>query len=179
MITFKTGNIFDSEKDYIVIPVNCGGVAGAGLAEQFRIKYPEAAASYFNMCKEKILKIGTIGTIDTYDTNNLTVSNGHISCNAKKFMLFPTKDFWYNDSKIETVEASLNEASEVIKAIPIKSIAFPAVGCGFGLLKWDIVKPLMVEKLKDLDCDIEIYEAQPERELADKKYLRKTSRSSG
>jgi O-acetyl-ADP-ribose deacetylase (regulator of RNase III) len=170
MITFTTGDIFESDKQYIVIPVNCGGVAGAGLAEQFRIKHPIEATSYFRMCKDKTLKIGTVGTVETIDCKNV-ISDG--------FMFFPTKDFWYNDSKIETIEISLNQASLHIKNKPIKSIAFPAVGCGFGLLKWDIVKPLMIDKLKDLDCDIDIYEAQPERELADKKYLRKTSRKGG
>ena len=39
----------------------------------------------------------------------------------------------------------------------IKSIAFPALGCGNGGLDWNDVKPLMYEYLKDLDIEIKIY----------------------
>lgn len=164
MITFKTGDIFESDKHYIVIPVNCGGVAGAGLAEQFRIKYPVAAKYYFELCKSAGLRIGEPKGIESGLNDQ------------KSFMLFPTKDVWYHDSKLEWVESSLDGAREYIINRGVKSIAFPAVGCGFGLLNWEDVRPLMIEKLKDLDCDIDIYVAQPERELADKRYLRKTCR---
>ena len=39
----------------------------------------------------------------------------------------------------------------------ITSIAFPALGCGNGGLKWGDVGPEMYRKLKDLPIEIEIY----------------------
>ena len=52
MITYKTGNIFDSDADILVNPVNNVGVAGAGLAKQFKIRYPEANDYYVEQCKK-------------------------------------------------------------------------------------------------------------------------------
>jgi len=158
MIKFVTGDIFESKMDYITIPVNCGGVAGAGLAEQFKKRYPDICKHYVMLCKEKILTPGTCFELWGFE---------------RKILLFPTKDFWYNDSKLEYIEKGLDDIPRILEMHPNQSYAFPALGCGFGLLKCDIVKPLMIEKLKDLDCEIEIYEAQPERESNDRKYLSK------
>ena len=55
MITICKGNIFDSECDALVNPVNCVGVTGAGLAKQFKEKYPMAYYSYRSACgKERL-----------------------------------------------------------------------------------------------------------------------------
>ncbi len=161
MLNFVTGDIFESKMDYITIPVNCGGVAGAGLAEQFKKRYPNLCKEYVGLCKEKRLKPGTGFLLPNEERN---------------VYLFPTKDFWYNDSKIEFIEAGLNNfVWEMIANGSVKSIAFPALGCGFGLLNWDIVKPIMVKHLDRLKniMEIEIYESQPDREANDRKFLKK------
>ena len=40
-ITFKKGNIFQSDKQTIVNTINCVGVMGKGIALGFRLRYPE------------------------------------------------------------------------------------------------------------------------------------------
>lgn len=165
MIEFKKGNIFDSKMEYITIPVNCGGVAGAGLAEQCKKLYPKAMGMYKALCQTKVLTPGRPYSVS-------------FEGEYRKFLFFPTKDFWYNDSKIEYIKMGLeyyvsskeNLPSDVIL---IDSIAFPALGCGFGMLKWEDVKPIMIEHLSKLDIPVEIYEPCPEREQNDRKYLKK------
>ena len=44
------GSIFDSPADILVHQVNCKGVMGAGLAKQFRVRYPEMYAMYRFNC---------------------------------------------------------------------------------------------------------------------------------
>lgn len=41
MITLKYGNIFNTKADTIVNTINCVGVMGAGIAYEFRLRYPE------------------------------------------------------------------------------------------------------------------------------------------
>jgi len=61
----------------IVIPVNCVGVMGAGLAKQFADKYPELEKSYRQCCLDRSISIGHCVLEDS--------SHG-------KFIYFPTKD---------------------------------------------------------------------------------------
>jgi len=51
MNTYKIGDIFDESTEAIVNPVNCVGVMGAGIALQFKTKYPENYAAYAAACK--------------------------------------------------------------------------------------------------------------------------------
>lgn len=164
MIEFKKGNIFDTNMKCITIPVNCGGVAGAGLSEQMKKLYPDVSKVYIDVCKNKSLSLG-------YPL--LNISNEY-----KQFLFFPTKEFWWEDSRIEWIESGLEKLVRNIKMTTyIESIALPALGCGFGLLKWEDVKPLMIKYLEPLDIPIEIYEPCPEREQNDRKYLNKVSRN--
>lgn len=48
------GNIFDSPCQTITNPVNCAGIMGAGLALQFRHRFPEMHADYVTRCKSEV-----------------------------------------------------------------------------------------------------------------------------
>ena len=52
MITLKYGNIFNTKADTIVNTINCVGVMGAGIAYEFRLRYPEMFARYVELCSE-------------------------------------------------------------------------------------------------------------------------------
>lgn len=145
MITICKGNIFDSECDALVNPVNCVGVMGAGLAKQFREHYPFSYYSYRSACIKNKVKPGVL----MYCKND-----------KKCIILFPTKTHFKFPSKIEYIESGLDYFVENYRFLTvqgIKSFAFPLLGCGLGGLKKDEVLPLMLDKLKDCDCDIEIY----------------------
>ena len=57
-ITFKTGNIFSTDKQTIVNTINCVGVMGKGIALGFRLRYPEMFERYKDLCKSKQIAIG-------------------------------------------------------------------------------------------------------------------------
>ena len=52
MIKYVKGNILESDAEALVNPVNCVGVMGAGLAKQFKAKYPEMFDKYKELCKQ-------------------------------------------------------------------------------------------------------------------------------
>ena len=54
MIEFKKGNIFTTECEVIVNTVNCSGVMGAGIAYEFRLRYPDMFYKYKELCDKKL-----------------------------------------------------------------------------------------------------------------------------
>ena len=54
-----TDSIFESGAEALVCPVNCVGVMGAGLAKEFKERFPEITHSYNYSCLvTKSLRIG-------------------------------------------------------------------------------------------------------------------------
>ena len=52
------GDIFSSECEYLVNPVNTMGVMGKGLALQFKEKFPENFNKYKKYCNSKDFTVG-------------------------------------------------------------------------------------------------------------------------
>jgi O-acetyl-ADP-ribose deacetylase (regulator of RNase III) len=66
---------------------------------------------------------------------------------------FPTKRHWRGKARLEDIEAGLQDLVSIIREKNIHSIAIPPLGCGFGGLDWDEVRPLILaalEKLQDV-----------------------------
>jgi O-acetyl-ADP-ribose deacetylase (regulator of RNase III) len=145
-IRYVHGNLFDSQADCLVNAVNTVGVMGAGIALDFKRRYPSMFESYKMQCETGQLKIGTL-MFYTPKTDP-----------DKKICLFPTKEHWANPSRVEYIEAGLQAFVRYHKEWNIRSIAFPKLGCGLGGLNWEYeVKPLMEKYLRGLDVEIEIY----------------------
>ena len=143
-ISIVQGDMFTSSYELLTVSVNTVGIMGKGLASRFKYMYPEVYVFYENLCKQRILKLGTPYIF--------------ISENFKrKFLLFPTKGHWKEKSKIENIIKGLDWFINNYKNYKVKSAAFPALGCGLGGLTWEEVGPIMVQKLKTIDIPIEIY----------------------
>ena len=142
MISFVKGNIFDSEAEMLVNPVNTVGVMGKGLALEFKKRYPRMFEDYKIACNQGLFYIGQL-----------------MICTEKdhRILLFPTKKHWKYPSKIEYIESGLRAFVGVSKTMNISTIAFPPLGCGCGGLKWDDVKPLMEQYLAPLPQITYIY----------------------
>lgn len=128
MIEFKKGDIFKSDCEAITNCVNCCGVMGAGLAKQFKIRYPQMYKEYVEVCNMGELSPGKMHIWEN--------PNG----SPKYIINFPTKDDWQNDSKMKYIIQGLVGLKNEILARNIKSIAIPALGAGLGGLSWDTVK---------------------------------------
>lgn len=143
-VKYIKGNIFESTCEAIVNPVNCVGVMGAGLAKQFKERYPDNYIAYRNFCKKNLMKIGTILIVEP-ELTIFTILN------------FPTKIHWKDSSKLEYIEKGLFALVNVIEHDKFESVAIPKLGCGLGGLEWEEVKQLFVKYLEELDCNIECY----------------------
>lgn len=145
MISFKVGNIIDSDAEALVNTVNCEGFMGKGIAYQFKLRYPVNNQEYVAACKNGKFHIGTILAIKEED---------------KVIINFPTKDKWRNPSKYDYIESGLDALIKILPDLNIDSIAIPPLGCGNGGLEWPKVKEILIEKLKPFEnyLDITLYE---------------------
>jgi O-acetyl-ADP-ribose deacetylase (regulator of RNase III) len=147
MIKFLKGDLLKSDAQALVNAVNTVGVMGKGIALQFKNRYPENYKVYKEACKNGELSIGKI----------LVVKEGDL-INEKFIVNFPTKQHWRNSSEISYIHDGLIALQKAIKEYDIQSIAIPPLGCGLGGLDWDVVRPMIIEALQDLDVNIYIYE---------------------
>lgn len=147
----ENGNIFNSRCQTLVNPVNCVGVMGAGLALEFKRKFPKMFKEYQQHCKDKEM---LPGRPILYNTGKRFIQyDKYID---RLVLCFPTKDHWRNPSILHYITDGLNYIKDNYKILGITSIAFPALGCGCGQLDWYTVYPMM-QFLNDMDIDVEIY----------------------
>lgn len=139
----KIGDIFTTKTKTIVNTVNCVGVMGKGIALEFKKRYPLMFEEYKSLCKQKKVIPGR-----PYYYTDLF---------GNSIINFPTKDHWKSPSKLSYIIDGLDWFVDNYKELGITSIAFPPLGCGNGGLSWELVGPIMYEKLKDLPIEVEIY----------------------
>ena len=139
----KIGNIFESQATTLVNTINCVGIMGKGIAQEFKKRYPDMFKEYATMCKNGEIKPGI-----PYLYQNLF---------GISILNFPTKDHWRSPSKLSYIVSGLDWFRNHYKELGITSIAFPPLGCGNGGLAWSVVGPLMYSKLNDLPINVEIY----------------------
>ena len=146
MIHFVKGNIFESNTQALVNAVNTVGVMGKGIALEFKNRYPENYKVYKAACDKGALKTGSVLVV--------TESDG------KTIINFPTKVHWKDASKNEYIVEGLIAVKHKIVELNLESIALPALGCGLGGLKWEIVKTFISTELGSINADIYVYEPQ-------------------
>ncbi len=148
-IKYIKGNIFNSKCQTVVNTVNCVGVMGKGIAQVYKLRYPQMYLEYKEHCRNKLIKPGILWLYNK-------------QTNAPWILNFPTKIHWKYPSKIEWIEAGLKKFIETYEKKGISSIAFPLLGTHNGGLNVNDVKKIMHNYLSQCDIDIEIYEYDPE-----------------
>ncbi len=132
-VTFKRGDIFTDPAWALVVPVNCYGVHGAGLAKAFAKKYPGPMRS----CKDAF-------RMHSDDPSYwVGAAPGWWSGDGKLIVCCPTKLHWRDPSKIEYVAQTLKMLPRTLSHFGVKSVAVPALGCGLGGLRWSDVRPVV------------------------------------
>ena len=142
MIIISEGTVFNTDAKALVNTVNCKGVMGAGIALEFQLRYPAMNEDYISKCERGLIKVGKV---DYY-------------CGDPTIINFPTKYDFKFPSKIEWIEAGLQDFVNTYNEHNIESVAFPKLGAGKGGLDWNQVKALMIKYLDPLDITVYICE---------------------
>lgn len=146
MIKETHGDLLSTEVDALVNTVNTVGVMGKGVALQFKKRFPANFKAYADACKAGNV---VTGQMFVFDTGQLLRPRWIIN--------LPTKQDWRSNSRIEDIEAGLDDLVRVIADLGIRSIAVPPLGCGLGGLRWSEVKPLIEAKLAGVDAEVLVF----------------------
>ena len=137
------GNIFTSKSQTLVNAVNTVGVMGAGIALEYKLRFPLMYQKYLKICRNNQFNIGNLWLYKHTES---------------KFILnFPTKTHWKYKSKEEYLIKGLEKFTQTYVQKNIKSIAFPLLGADNGGLSQNTSLSIMESYLKNCKIPIEIY----------------------
>lgn len=130
-----------------------------GLARSLHEKYPSMHKDFHHWCHQSHPKPGKAwvwrGVSGTSIINLITQDGGYDRGSR------PGK------ATLKHVRDSLKELVKLVKKESIPSLAVPRVATGKGGLDWEAVKPIIEEKLKDLDIPVYLYSTFHEGKKAD------------
>lgn len=138
-----TGDLFESDCRVLVNAVNCVGVAGAGLALQFKRHFPEQVNEYVAFCRAGRMRPGVV--------HDAALPDG------RRIVSVPTKRHWRDHSSLDDVAVGLRALALYCRETGMESIAVPALGCGLGGLPQVQVAREIKRTLSDLSCRVDVY----------------------
>lgn len=146
MIEFSEGNLLHADVDALVNTVNTMGVMGKGVALQFKQAHPANYTAYKRACDNGEVHLGRMFIWDSH-------RNG-----PRRYIInFPTKGHWRSRSRLDDIEAGLQDLARQVTELGITSIAVPALGCGNGGLDWKDVLPRIKQALDPLAVRAIVY----------------------
>src|SRR5712671_3429007 len=137
------GDLFATQAQTRVNTVNCVGIMGKGVAQEFKKRYPVMFEDYAEHCARKEVRLGEPYLY--HDRSGILIVN------------FPTKDHWRSPSRLSDIERGLDYFVQNHEDWGVKSVAFPPLGCVNCGLNWEKFGPLIYVKLRGLNIEIEVY----------------------
>lgn len=108
-------SIFDTPTDAYVNTINCDGVMGAGIALEFKKRYPTMFGHYCGVCQQNKIKPGDCYVY--FDDEHQVYLLG-----------LAVKNDWKHWSTLEWIEQSIKSMKLVILENDIKSVNMPLPG---------------------------------------------------
>jgi O-acetyl-ADP-ribose deacetylase (regulator of RNase III) len=136
-------DLFASNCQALVCPVNTVGTMGNGLALAFKLKYPGLDDAYKAFCVSNGFQKKGFMVFD-------------VSPN-RKIICIATKRHWKFDSKVQWIAHGLHCLAEHYKDYGITSIGMPAIGGGKGNLEWENVYPVIKTFMEPIEIPVTVY----------------------
>lgn len=147
MINFTSGDILQSQEQYIAQGVAEGNQEGLGteLALKISRKFPLVQSSFKKFARRGTFKGGSIWVYSAQEKQP-----GFIYLATQPNMYF---------AKLSYLRKALRNLAKWADANSIQNVALPKIGAGLGKLSWeDEVKPLLIELLSESKTEFIIYE---------------------
>ena len=134
-LIIQNGDVFKSNTDAIVNPVNIEGEARGGLARVFRERFPENHRKYVAACKDGTLTMGKV----------LVTEGG----GASRYIInLPTVRERGGSANLMDIEMGMDDLIDVVVEYQIQSVAIPAIGGGAGGLDFNLVREVVENRAK-------------------------------
>ena len=108
-------SVFDTPADAYVNTINCCGVMGAGIALEFKTRYPKMFEHYKEQCQKRLIRPGDCYTY--WDEEHQVYLLG-----------LAVKDDWRHWSTLEWIESSIKFLKLVILENDMKFVNMPLLG---------------------------------------------------
>lgn len=142
MITkYITGDITQTELEYIAHGVNCRNVMGSGVAKALFTKYPKVKTKYHEYPNKSLGQIQEVFCEDKLIIN-----------------CFTQKYYGYDSQRYVNYAAIVECFKRIIEVLPRDSkLAIPKIGCGLAGGNWDFMEQLINDTVGD-QLEIWVYE---------------------
>lgn len=121
LVPIQIADILEQDDlDVVLIPVNCIGVMGAGLARQFKRKYPAMCTEYFDACASGRINREVVASTD--------VATGI------EYIFLPTKWHWKDMSNPTFINQKIRLLEHYRDDWASLNVGVPLLGCGLGQL---------------------------------------------
>ena len=147
-IEYRTGDLFKTEIEAIAHGCNARGYMGAGIALQFKRRFPEVYKEYKTFCDgSKAYNVPILGKHCTHYTKE------------KRVYSLITQLHPGPCASIEAIETSLLGALRLERAITENKaeLAIPRIGCGLGGLSWAKVQPVFERVAKAAEARLVVF----------------------
>lgn len=132
---------------------NCQGVMGAGVAVEFRKRYPAMYEEYHRRCKAKP-RLFNPGEVMFWKSE----TSPHV------FNLATQEDTLMRRATYPALEKALTLMQQIADQEAITSIAMPRIGAGLGRLDWNKVHPILTNSFENWSGILYVYEAYKQGE---------------
>lgn len=134
-ITVVSGDMFASGIKTLAHGCNCKGVMGAGVAREFRERYPAMHDLYVSLCDKRKLRPGEF----MYYTNDDGVAVYNLMTQNS-----PGPNATYS-AIFKSVKAMCEHAESNNRGGMPTQIALPRIGAGIGGLEWEEVRENLLD----------------------------------
>lgn len=141
MLEYKTGDLFTSKANAYAHGCNTKGKMNAGIARQFRERFPEMFDDYQIKCRKGLFLPGE-GYI-YYNKNYPHVIN------------LATQDD--NGAGIVYMESAFKWLANSFNSLCIENVSMPRIGSGLGGLYWDLTKEILERYFNNSELKVEIW----------------------
>jgi O-acetyl-ADP-ribose deacetylase (regulator of RNase III) len=141
---FTKGDIFAAEGiRAFAHGCNCAGAMGAGIAIEFKRRWPRMFEEYTARCADGRFRLGDVFV---WPEGEHTIFN------------LGTQEHWRKKAQIPALTKSLAKMLELAAHAGIERVGLPRIGAGLGGLDWTRVKKVIGEAGKDTAVTMVVFE---------------------
>lgn len=159
MVTYRTGDLLQSDCNVICHQVNCQGVMGSGIAKSIREKYPTVYQRFLQRHKD----VGShLGDIDIIRVNGVNSDYTYIANLYSQNHYLPRiichTDYDAFQKCLQKLKAELSGLGETCFPNIKFKIGFPDhIGCGLAGGNWNTVQKIIEEEFRDSQWEVEVW----------------------
>lgn len=137
-----SGNMFNTDLGAVGQGVNTLGAMGAGVAVEFRRRFPMMYEDYRKTCEEGLLTPGGLHYFFEDETSIYNIASQRLTG---------------RDATLDRLRSGTILALEGVLDRDEEGIALPRIGCGIGGLEWSDVRTILGDLADEYDTTVEVW----------------------